>query len=153
MMAFDIFTIRRLLLWTLHVWNPLSAACRQIGQSAAGRWRWCPDYLPTQKMWLPGGDICIVCSALIHSTQPGNDYMMATEQRHKEWNKPGLGWSVWSFWPLGTTALPCHNINVRWCPWGRYATKWFIYQKESESGFGQIAEVGFLEIWPIFQVK
>ena len=66
MMAFDIFTIRRLLLWTLHVWNPLSAACRQIGQSAAGRWRWCPDYLPTQKMWLPGGDICIVCSALIH---------------------------------------------------------------------------------------
>ena len=44
MMAFDIFTIRRLLLWTLHVWNPLSAACRQIGQSAAGRWRWCPDY-------------------------------------------------------------------------------------------------------------
>ena len=24
---------------------------------------------------------------------------------------------------------------------------------ESESGFGQIAEFGFLEIWPIFQVK
>ena len=44
MMAFDIFTIRRLLLWTLYVWNPLSAVCRQIGQSAAGRWRWCPDY-------------------------------------------------------------------------------------------------------------
>ena len=37
-----------------------------------------------QKMRQPGGDICIVCSALIHRAQPGNDYMMATEQRHKE---------------------------------------------------------------------
>ncbi len=51
------------------------------------------------------------------------------------------------------TALPCHNINVRCCPWRRYSTNWFIYQRESESGFRQIAEFGFLEIWPIFQVK
>ena len=38
-------------------------------------------------------------------------------------------------------------------PWPWYSTKWIIYQQESESGFGQIAEFGFLEIWPIFQVK
>ena len=32
-----------------------------------------------QKMRQPGGDICIVCSALIHRAQPGNDYMVAKE--------------------------------------------------------------------------
>ena len=27
-----------------------------------------------------------------------------------------------------STALPCHNINVRRCPWWRYTTKLIIYQ-------------------------
>ena len=34
------------------------------------------------------------------------------------------------------TALPWHNINVRGCPWWWHTTKLFIYQYESESGFG-----------------
>ena len=37
---------------------------------------------------------------------------------------------------LYCTALPCHNFNVRGCPWWWHAKKLIIYQQESESGFG-----------------
>ena len=50
---------------------------------------------------------------------------------------------------------PIHSnfLNFIPCKWQWYTTKLIIYQEESESGFGQIAELGFLEIWAIYQVK
>ena len=51
------------------------------------------------------------------------------------------------------TPIPWSFLNIWPCTWRWYTTKWIIYQWESESGLGQIAEFGFLEIWPIFQVK
>ena len=54
---------------------------------------------------------------------------------------------------LNITPIPWSFFNIWPGPWQWYATKWIIYQWESESGFGQIADFGFLEIWPIFQVK
>ena len=54
-----------------------------------------------------------------------------------------------------TVGTPIHSNFLNFTPgkWQWYTTKFIIYQEESESGFAQIAELGFLEIWPIYQVK
>ena len=54
-----------------------------------------------------------------------------------------------------TQSTPIHSnyFNFRPGKWQWYTTKLIIYQKESESGFAQIAELRFWEIWPTYQVK
>ena len=51
------------------------------------------------------------------------------------------------------TSIYSNFLNFRPGKWQWQTTKFIIYQEESESGFAQIAELGFLEIWPIYQVK
>ena len=80
-----------------------------------------------------------------HATQKQNINIYKWQE-----HRSGYRWFVVSD---QSTGIPSIFLNFWPCPWPWYATKWIIYQQESESGFGQIAEFGFLEIWPIFQVK
>ena len=61
----------------------------------------------------------------------------------------------WGFEIPNEQSTPIHSniLNFRPGKWQWYTTKLIIYKEESESGLPQIAKLGLLEIWPIYQVK